>query len=273
MKGQVSAEAAHSGRSGFKVKIDSKQKVERKGLLAQTVKVPAGHAVVVTAWSKLDGGIGACGCGIQIRDTKSRQGNMLSAPYDVGALFNPGLKLLNWYRISAVAPCPSGEAEIGLYTFENGHQELIDGAFDDIEITSFPLARGVPFDATTFGNRSYKLFKTCANHDMAERLCEKMGGRLVTVTANQQHLFLKNTLAKNAQGVVWLGLERKAGKLVWNTGEPLGFNKIPSNAKEEKEWLIAWDVRADNWRYYSGGHPAWFICEWDAQSLAAPPPK
>ncbi len=104
----------------------------------------------------------------------------------------------------------------------------------------------------------------------AKKLCEKMGGYLVTVTSEGENNFVYNlTNGTNT----WIGLNnaKKKSKYVWVTGERADYLKFGEHVNAgyngEEKYFGFYEDSGKEWNDYREDEPNMaFICEWDDQN-------
>lgn len=104
----------------------------------------------------------------------------------------------------------------------------------------------------------------------AKKLCEKMGGYLVTVTSEGENNFVYGlTNGTNT----WIGLNnaKKKNKYVWVTGERADYLKFGSHVNAgyngQEKYFGYYNRSGKEWNDYREDEPNMaFICEWDDQN-------
>lgn len=138
----------------------------------------------------------------------------------------------------------------------------------------------VPADSRTFDGRYYKIYDTGYRWDDVESLCESYGGHLLTITSEEESIFVKEYLQEGTKRCYWLGANdvEEEGTFVWVTGEPFEFTDWapgePNNdGAEDYLEIETWnqhrwndgEVDGDFGNYSQDNHG--FICEWETAEI------
>ena len=148
---------------------------------------------------------------------------------------------------------------------------------------SLAESRAIPAGTAIYNGHEYTLFYGKKTWHEAKRLCEKMGGHLVTINSKGEQKFIKK-LIRGADRQIdnyWIGLTDEGHEGNWNywiTGEPVTYSHWnPGNPDggsyqnyggiagrtycEDGCWSVElgeWDDKENNNRHVGG-----FICEWE----------
>ena len=137
-------------------------------------------------------------------------------------------------------------------------------AFSSVDASgvSAPRAEG------RFNNHVYLFCDREVTWYAAKRLCEFMGGHLVTIASEEENQFVHSLRGESR---VWLGATHASGAWEWITGEAFSYDKWAAgewnNATENDEGSenyaeqAYWDAA---WNDLSGYVPRGFVCEIDA---------
>ncbi|MBQ7792672.1 MAG: C-type lectin domain-containing protein, partial [Clostridia bacterium] len=133
------------------------------------------------------------------------------------------------------------------------------------------------FSRGTFGGHTYQVFPEYVTPPEAERLCDELGGHLVTITSQEEHDFV-NALAKdNGVTLYTIGATDRAveGQWEWMTGEVWDYTNWnasiePNNGLGSGEnYCVVDENRSWKWVDVFGGYDnetttASYVCEWDS---------
>ena len=124
----------------------------------------------------------------------------------------------------------------------------------------------INIDSTTYKGNQYTLFESNVSWTDAKRICESLGGHLVTITSSEENNLVK-ALASKAQNDVWYGATNKEtnGKWTWVTGEDFVFSDWgdgePNNKGGEQYYLQL--LRKNQWDDECNTDYQSFICEFE----------
>lgn len=118
-----------------------------------------------------------------------------------------------------------------------------------------------------FNNHTYRLITNDTDWYTAKKICESLGGHLVTITSADEQSYIYHTLLAGYDSNVMIGLSdcEVEGVWKWITGEPLQYTNWgygePNNASEEDYALIR---PSGTWNDGHCDSEKWsYICEWD----------
>lgn len=118
-----------------------------------------------------------------------------------------------------------------------------------------------------FNNHTYRLITNDTDWYTAKKICESLGGHLVTITSADEQSYIYHTLLAGYDSNVMIGLSdcEVEGVWKWVTGEPLQYTNWgygePNNASEEDYALIR---PSGTWNDGHCDSEKWsYICEWD----------
>ena len=135
----------------------------------------------------------------------------------------------------------------------------------------------VPSDAVEFQGRFYRIYDMGFRWDDVESLCESGGGHLLTVTSEEEWLFVKDLLQNGTKKCYWLGATdvETEGTFLWVTGEPFEYTDWASgepnnDGAEDYLEIETWneyrwndgEVDGDFGQFSQDNHG--FICEWES---------
>lgn len=127
-------------------------------------------------------------------------------------------------------------------------------------ITAPPKTK--PTNVTRFGGHEYSIIPDKVVWHVAKRMCEEMGGHLVTLdtTAEAVHI---TELCKQAGIPIWAGGtdEEFEGRWKWVTGRPVEIEFSQNNGFDSEHYLAYWP-QSGGWQDNGAGRYA-FMCEWD----------
>lgn len=124
---------------------------------------------------------------------------------------------------------------------------------------------------------NYMFINTPASWTKAQKICEVLGGYLLTITDHEENNFITSILPKKKD--YWIGLQRKESYLHfrWTSGEVLRYanwsilQKKPHTINRNKMWVTFMRIESDNfsaWRYqHQSSHKKLFICEWGKKRI------
>ena len=126
----------------------------------------------------------------------------------------------------------------------------------------------INIDSTTYKGNRYTLFESNVSWTDAKRICESLGGHLVTITSSEENNVVK-ALASKAKNDVWYGATNKDtnGKWTWVTGEDFVFSDWgagePNNLGGDQYYMQLleknqWDDTTECASEYQS-----FICEFE----------
>ena len=130
----------------------------------------------------------------------------------------------------------------------------------------------------TYNGHTYQVFDISETWEEAKEYCETLGGHLVTITSEEENLFIENLIDKFSKYHYHIGLtDDGRGNYNWVTGENFKYNKSISSADGQRDqytyvitsinmeepFIHVWGdhdtiLRGDAWDYTNSG----FICEW-----------
>ena len=152
----------------------------------------------------------------------------------------------------------------------------------------------IPADATTFNGHSYKVFDEGMTWTEAKAYCESLGGHLVTITSQEEQIFVESILEKGTKNSYWVGGTGGNKIFGWITGEPFNYTNWsrlqPDNNQKSGGEDSLMMYRLNNPSSGSGlgkwndlnnngtcGNESFFglsnfgfVCEWESAILKAP---
>ena len=144
--------------------------------------------------------------------------------------------------------------------------------FGGTRSSSETLAQQSPSPSrVAFQGHSYEIFRHKRTWDESKRLCEAMGGHLVTITSESEQEFVLALLRQTPHlpfSSCWLGGtdRRTPGDWQWTTGEELALTKYLELDGGTEHWLALrldtgkWDDYSDKGENFG---EQWFMCEWE----------
>ena len=123
----------------------------------------------------------------------------------------------------------------------------------------------------------YVFINTPASWTKAQKICEALGGYLLTITDSEENNFITSIMPKKKD--YWIGLQRKESYLHfrWVSGEVLRYanwsilQKKAHTINRDKMWVTFMRIESDNfsaWRYqHDASHKKLFICEWGKKRI------
>ena len=87
------------------------------------------------------------------------------------------------------------------------------------------VAATTPSGAKSFDGNAYKRYDESLLWSEAKTRCESMGGHLVTITSEEEQVFVAGLVANGSKHQYWLGANDLSGSFQWVTGESFTFSK------------------------------------------------
>ena len=115
----------------------------------------------------------------------------------------------------------------------------------------------------------YQKFTQKKSWTDARSSCEKMGGYLVTVTSEEERLFLMNNIFQDSRQSFWAGATdfETEGQWKWITGEPLNYTdwaRGEPNDEKEEDYLELPLYFNYQWNDVPNAvKPNCYVCEWE----------
>jgi len=133
---------------------------------------------------------------------------------------------------------------------------------------AFPLQSVAPADSYEYNGHHYKTYTKKYTWQVAEALCEKHGGHLVTINDQGEDAFIKTIVGRYTEN--WIGgrLDDEGLDYLWVTEEPFSYQNWGSNKEVDSDRIIF--ERYDDgyeWNQASKFSTKYFICEWDDQKV------
>jgi hypothetical protein len=158
-----------------------------------------------------------------------------------------------------------------------------DEGYDySVESKSDYFEQFMPAQITAFNNHYYARYDIGLTWKDAELFCESIGGKLITITSEQEQAFAQSILSNAKNDRYWIGATN-AGSTSgyhWVTGETWGYSNWeagqPSNGEQDcaaiQITIFDW-MRPHGWNQYQWDDIAedaddqltGFICEWDSK--------
>lgn len=146
--------------------------------------------------------------------------------------------------------------------------------------------KATPDDVIEFNNHAYKLFDSGYTQKQAIKICENLGGHLLTITSEEEQIFVNSIIKDCTMKNIWLGgiytnnewhwiTDEDFVYLNWNNGEP---NNVFNSQKAIMMYTYQgidndnniieigkWNDENENGRNWMGytSEETGFICEWD----------
>lgn len=144
----------------------------------------------------------------------------------------------------------------------------------------------IPNDAIEFNNHSYKLFNSGCTQKQAIEICENLGGHLLTITSEEEQIFINGIVENCTMKNIWLGGTYTNNEWNWITDEAFNYsnwnNGEPNNVFNSQNAIMMytyqgidndnntieigkWNDENENGRDWDGytSQETGFICEWD----------
>ena len=96
------------------------------------------------------------------------------------------------------------------------------------------------YDTAQLNGHSYKVFDESVPWTEAEAICESLGGRLVTITSQNEMQFIINLMNSGHKSIYWMGFNRDNDKREWRwvSGEVVEYTNWrpgePNDANEDE---------------------------------------
>ena len=151
--------------------------------------------------------------------------------------------------------------------------------------TKFKSNGNQDYEYHYFGNHAYSIINRGMDWHDAKSYCEKIGGHLVTITSEEEELFIESLIKDNEKNNYWLGgFKDSSHNMKWITGEEFVYQNWggnqPDHYSEDALMIYTYDnpVTGNNdtltWNDLNAdgtfGSESWFgidnfgfICEWD----------
>lgn len=123
--------------------------------------------------------------------------------------------------------------------------------------------RAKPKDAVKLGGHEYAFIGDKVPWHVAKRICEEMGGHLVTMETPAEVAGIL-ALCKAANTMTWIGAtdEVSEGEWRWITGGPVDF-VFPHQNQSGIEHAMIYFPDTGGWEDTSSGYRLPFVCEWE----------
>lgn len=148
----------------------------------------------------------------------------------------------------------------------------------------------IPDGVIEFNNHSYKLFNSGCTQKQAIEICENLGGHLLTITSEEEQMFINSVVENCTMKNIWLGGTYTNNEWNWITGEVFAYsnwnNGEPNNVFNSQNAIMMytyqgidndnntieigkWNDENENGRDLDGytSEETGFICEWDFLSI------
>lgn len=165
----------------------------------------------------------------------------------------------------------------GPYSSQNHMRMYRNGTWDDIEedatapfVCEWDSYKdntqiNIPSDATTFNGHSYVFFfDKSFTWDVAAEYCARMGGHLVTISSDEENVFV-NSLCYRTD--IWIGASdiEEEGTFKWVNGEKMDYtlwaDGEPNNGSGNQDYAHMYTNGTWDDGYNNSSLP--FVCEWD----------
>ena len=129
-----------------------------------------------------------------------------------------------------------------------------------------------PVVTKSFNGHKYELFDIHTSWNQAYKICENLGGHLVTVTTKEENDFVMNLSKDSVNKAIWLGGADygSEGKWYWVTAELFSYTNWnsdsgePNNTDENEHYMNMWTSGTWNDMPVNGGtNTLCFICEYE----------
>ncbi|MCD7949087.1 MAG: S8 family serine peptidase [Erysipelotrichaceae bacterium] len=130
----------------------------------------------------------------------------------------------------------------------------------------------IPSDAKEYNGHYYMIFTGTQTWSEAKKICEELGGHLVTITSQEEQNFIEEY--NTSSTYLWIGGYREddGDTWMWVTGEDWNYENWESNEPDNSSNVVANENRIVLW-----SHCSWndlndentiesygYICEWDS---------
>ena len=178
-----------------------------------------------------------------------------------------------------------GDSDPGTWSYNSGSAGC---GFVEIRTGSGSMVGITPSDSQKseekqFGSHTYQRFDVPASWDEAKAYCEAHGGHLVTITSEDEQIFVEELVRDGTMDVYWLGGTAYERTLEWVTGEKaiyenwadgqpdnayegyhVAMNRIDVGGVEALKWGDT-DSAGD----YFGLNKTGFVCEWGIDEVVS----
>ena len=127
-----------------------------------------------------------------------------------------------------------------------------------------------PTVTKSFGGHKYELYNIHTSWNQAYKICEDLGGHLVTISTKEENDFVMNLSKDSVNKAMWLGGADygSEGKWYWVTAEPFSYTNWstnePNNSGEKEHYLNMWITGDWNDMPLDGGNNSLaFVCEYE----------
>lgn len=144
----------------------------------------------------------------------------------------------------------------------------------------------IPNDAVEFNSHFYKLFDSGCTQKQAIKICENLGGHLLTISSDEEQMFIDSIIENCTMKNIWLGGVYENNEWCWITNEAFIYSNWndgePNNASNSQNAIMMytyqgidndnnvieigrWNDENEDGREWDGytSEETGFICEWE----------